>query len=264
MNLFSPSVLHNLTQQIPYEKSLALDLEALMSSYPGFFSGVEIQGQNLYLVMKDQTKLIYNDHQSKSFEQRLEKPDVKDMLGQLYRPGEDRGPFRPDHDPGRFRIDPFFKAIYGASAKEVAANLTRVRFDAARVMFNARNGAARALEDIGQELTALLKKQPQLREYCSHIGGTFNPRKIAGTDRMSPHSWGIAIDLNPRFGAYWRDRKLSGAQVEELSRKFPLEIVEIFEKHGFIWGGKWSHFDLMHFEYRPELLRKWQLSSVSK
>ncbi len=30
------------------------------------------------------------------------------------------------------------------------------------------------------------------------------------------------------------------------------EIVEIFERHGFIWGGKWGHFDTLHFEYRPE------------
>ncbi|MEJ2663631.1 MAG: M15 family metallopeptidase, partial [Spirochaetia bacterium] len=27
-----------------------------------------------------------------------------------------------------------------------------------------------------------------------------------------------------------------------------------FEKYGFIWGGKWYHYDTMHFEYRPELL----------
>ena len=44
-----------------------------------------------------------------------------------------------------------------------------------------------------------------------------------------------------------------------LRDRYPQEIVEIFEKHGFIWGGKWSHFDLMHFEYRPELLQKWRL-----
>ena len=36
--------------------------------------------------------------------------------------------------------------------------------------------------------------------------------------------------------------------------RFPLEVVEVFERHGFIWGGKWAHFDTMHFEYRPELL----------
>ena len=39
-----------------------------------------------------------------------------------------------------------------------------------------------------------------------------------------------------------------------LVNHIPLEIVAIFERHGFIWGGKWSHYDTMHFEYRPELL----------
>ena len=36
--------------------------------------------------------------------------------------------------------------------------------------------------------------------------------------------------------------------------RMPPEIVDIFERHGFIWGGKWYHYDTMHFEYRPELL----------
>jgi len=34
----------------------------------------------------------------------------------------------------------------------------------------------------------------------------------------------------------------------------PWEIIRIFEKHGFIWGGKWYHYDTMHFEYMPEIL----------
>ena len=33
----------------------------------------------------------------------------------------------------------------------------------------------------------------------------------------------------------------------------PKEIVDVFEKYGFIWGGRWYHYDTMHFEYRPEL-----------
>jgi len=36
--------------------------------------------------------------------------------------------------------------------------------------------------------------------------------------------------------------------------EIPWEIVHIFEKHGFIWGGKWYHYDTMHFEYRPEMI----------
>jgi D-alanyl-D-alanine carboxypeptidase len=27
-----------------------------------------------------------------------------------------------------------------------------------------------------------------------------------------------------------------------------------FERAGFIWGGKWYHFDTFHFEYRPEII----------
>ncbi|WP_372236783.1 M15 family metallopeptidase [Campylobacter pinnipediorum] len=33
-------------------------------------------------------------------------------------------------------------------------------------------------------------------------------------------------------------------------------MVDVFEKNGFIWGGRWKHFDTMHFEYRPELFRQ--------
>jgi len=28
--------------------------------------------------------------------------------------------------------------------------------------------------------------------------------------------------------------------------------VQLFESERFIWGGRWYHFDTMHFEYRPE------------
>ena len=67
------------------------------------------------------------------------------------------------------------------------------------------------------------------------------------------NSFGIAIDLNPSLGAYWkweRDQDRLGDMKRRLA--YPGKIVRIFEKHGFIWGGKWYHYDLMHFEYRPE------------
>lgn len=34
----------------------------------------------------------------------------------------------------------------------------------------------------------------------------------------------------------------------------PKAVIEAFESEGFIWGGKWTLWDNMHFEYRPELL----------
>ena len=35
--------------------------------------------------------------------------------------------------------------------------------------------------------------------------------------------------------------------------QMPLALVTIFERHGWIWCGRWYHSDTMHFEYRPEL-----------
>ena len=60
--------------------------------------------------MKNRTKIIYDDGQAKSFEEKLDKPDLKDMLAQLYQPGRSQEPFRPDYDPGRFRVNAFFNA----------------------------------------------------------------------------------------------------------------------------------------------------------
>ena len=257
----APEVLARLGTQFPEKPSLTADLAALTAGYPGFCLGVEVRpDRKIYLIMKNQQKLLYDDGLVKSFEDKLQRPDLKDMLAQVYRPGRGPEPFRPDYDPGRFRVDALFSAVYGASASEVGGHLVSVPFCGARVRFNAQNGAARALENVGRELAALLAQRPQLRQYVFPLGGTFAWRPIAGTNRLSPHSWGIAIDLNPRHGAYWRDRKKTGPEVEAMRNSYPQEIVELFEKHGFIWGGKWSHFDLMHFEYRPEMVKKWELS----
>jgi hypothetical protein len=257
----APEVLAKLGAQFPEKPSLPTDLAALTASYPGFCLGVEVRpDRKIYLIMKNQQKILYDDGLVKSFEDKLKRPDLKDMLAQVYRPGRGQEPFRPDYDPGRFRVDGLFSAVYGASASEVGGHLVSVPFCGVSVRFNAQNGAAKALESVGRELAALLAQRPQLRQYLFPLGGSFSWRPIAGTSRLSPHSWGIAIDLNPRHGAYWRGKTTTGSEVEAMRHNYPQEIVAIFEKHGFIWGGKWSHFDLMHFEYRPEMMKKWQLS----
>ena len=67
------------------------------------------------------------------------------------------------------------------------------------------------------------------------------------------HAWGAAIDINTAYADYWLWHRTGGAAPGYVNR-IPPEIVAIFERHGFIWGGRWAHFDTMHFEYRPELL----------
>ena len=238
------------------EKNFQANLSALFTHYPDFCRGVKIgQDKEIYLIMANGVLLRYDDHRPKSFDERLENPDIEDMFSQVYPLGPAADVFKPDYDPGRFRVDEFFKAVYGNTAAATRANLTRVKFCGQTVSFNRQNGAAEALERVGRELAALLAASPELKAWVFPLAGTFNWRVIAGTDRLSPHSWATAIDLNAKKGGYWRwSKNIKGQGIVDLKKNYPFQIVEIFEKNGFIWGGRWSHFDLMHFEYRPELI----------
>jgi hypothetical protein len=63
-----------------------------------------------------------------------------------------------------------------------------------------------------------------------------------------------AIDIAAAHSHYWQWSKPDADGRFSYKNEIPWEIVEIFERHGFIWGGKWYHYDTMHFEYRPEIL----------
>ena len=113
------------------------------------------------------------------------------------------------------------------------------------------NGVAEKLAAVSAELDRL---PARFDRYLFPPAGTLNCRPIAGTDRMSAHGSATAVDIATAPAHYWRwsPRSLDGTI--PYRNEIPPEIVEIFERHGFIWGGKWYHFDTMHFEYRPELL----------
>ena len=96
-----------------------------------------------------------------------------------------------------------------------------------------------------------MSPQTELSSWIRHLGGTYTWRKIAGEARLSPHSFGMASDLNPNKGPYWR---WSGGSSHPDQATYPRAIVELFEQNGFIWGGKWREYDLMLFEYRPEII----------
>jgi hypothetical protein len=228
-----------------------VDLAVLAGHYGQVITGVQFDRQGrIWVHIKKHGRLIYDDRRPKTPALRLADPDLQDTLAQIYPLGRLKHFPSRWFDPGRIRVEVFFKAVYGRTAAEVRANLVRVPFCGRRVWFNARAGAAQALARVGRELAALLRREPRLKKYVLPMGGTFYWRKIAGTGRLSPHAWGMAIDLNTRYGGYWR----WGGTRTGRTGPYPQQIVRIFERHGFIWGGKWGHFDLPHFEYRPELL----------
>jgi hypothetical protein len=85
----------------------------------------------------------------------------------------------------------------------------------------------------------------------------FNFRTVAGTDTLSQHAFGLAIDINPRCNPMvTRHGVYPPAGTAYLDRDHlrpgmitrPGPVVEIFDAHGWDWGGDWSHVkDFHHF-----------------
>ena len=113
------------------------------------------------------------------------------------------------------------------------------------------NGAAEHLNAVSAELDLLPDK---FNADLFPTAGTYNCRKVAGTEYLSAHGYGIAIDIALKHSSYWRWFLDKPGKTVKYRNAIPMEIVRVFEKHGFIWGGRWHHFDTMHFEYRPELI----------
>jgi len=187
-------------------------------------------------------------NRDRTFDERLYDAALEDMFAIPY----ETGPIIPvtteNHDPGRIRVERLFEAVYGRSERGVA--LAAIRFAGHRVEVHTR--VKDAFLRVGARLQALLREDPSLRKFVRKVGGTFVWRPIAGASLRSSHSYGIAIDLDPSQAAYWRwDEKVGG---RAWHNTLPQTLVDGFESEGFIWGGRWYHYDTMHFEYRPELL----------
>ena len=161
---------------------------------------------------------------------------------------------QPFKDSSRIRDYRLLKTIYGADKAQVKSYLKPLKWvDGTILLFNTQNGAYSALQRVKTRLETLLKENPQWIKYLKNIGGTYHWRTIANTKRLSPHSFGIAIDINVTHSRYWLWDLRHNTFRKDLP-VIPNAIIAIFESEGFIWGGRWWHYDTMHFEYRPEIL----------
>lgn len=85
----------------------------------------------------------------------------------------------------------------------------------------------------------------------------FNDRVIAGTNRVSMHALGLAVDINPLLNPYMSPNRVwypDESHIDRLnmkpgmfSKKHP--IVQAFTERGFEWGGSWERPDYHHFEW---------------
>ena len=241
-------VIDYMTLPLPAGEPLKVAIE---TAYPG----LTIDGEDV--VFSEEKKVPLGTVRGDvSPADRLKKATVREQF--LYRYPLDfdlEARRQPWFDPGRLRSEDFFRALYGGKESVIRRGLERVVYDGLRVdagfKVSSRTCAHVQLQAALEEIAALGHR---MDKYFERPGGGFAWRRIAGTRRLSAHSFGIAVDIDSTLGQYWRWAGTEMGAVDEYRNKIPEELVAIFERRGFIWGGKWHHYDGMHFEFRPELI----------
>ncbi len=91
----------------------------------------------------------------------------------------------------------------------------------------------------------------------------FNYRVVEGTEKLSKHAYGLAVDINPFYNPYVRYNKDGSLHIDpkgsesyaDRSGDFPFKIddndlcLKLFKEHGFTWGGDWNSMkDYQHFQ----------------
>jgi len=195
-------------------------------------------------------------------ESRLDREDVCDPIFYAY-PLEPmtRPPPRPGEMP-TYCTD-VLESLWGSTETEIRNHGRAVRFLDHRMFVNEL--LVEPLSAVERDIGNIAQTDPAVAAWIDDLDITysFTYREIAGSETRSQHSWGLAVDFVPRSyhgrAVYWRwsqvlDRE--GWYEIPVSQRWspPQRVISIFERHGFIWGGKWPHFDGIHFEYRPEIL----------
>ena len=241
-----------------------VDLYCLRRAYPQI-TGMVADAQGQWLVFADGRRVLYaavngpeasggqgaSGGQATSGGQESEwVVNVRVSMAEPY-PLEPERPETPlGVSPGRRRSYDLLQTLYGASPKAVGSHLVQARLMGQHLHLSP--AAAQAMNRADAVLAPQAAYEPRLKTLLKMDGG-FAWRRIAGENRLSPHAFGIAFDISPGIATYWRWSKL---RPHPLQKSYPASIVAAFENEGFIWGGKWHEYDLMHFEYRPEIICK--------
>lgn len=246
------------------------ELRALcyIRAYPEFFTAY----RNGYLITPRGAKILFDDKRKKDCERLVldvsvgdETFDPDDAFFWKY-PACTAIPtvdMPPAGDPGRIRPLSIFSYMYGSTPAERRKRMRAIEWVSPpdgrpnTIMVTTVNGVDKALMRVVREINGLCPERKRLLfgvlyQVRGHSG--YHERQVRGFPlRLSGHAYGIALDI------YWDDEYFSGCHQGEPYRyrnNVPGFLVDIFERNGFIWGGRWHSYDAMHFEYRPELLQR--------
>lgn len=179
--------------------------------------------------------------------------------------------------------DSVWNRINGVSYKK-GCPVKRNNLRYMKVLHVTRNGSVRTgelicHESIAQDLLDIFKELYKARYVIERVElidkynasdersmeanntSCFNYRTMTGSNKVSKHGYGMAIDINPLYNPYIKGNKVEPASGRkyafnrEKRNDIPMKIdrndlcYKLFIKHGFSWGGAWrSVKDYQHFE----------------
>jgi hypothetical protein len=104
---------------------------------------------------------------------------------------------------------------------------------------------AQAFKNVFNELLSSYGERKINELEINDFGGCFNYRLMRGSrTKLSAHSWGTAIDLDPNRNTLKETHKTA-----RFARPDYKAMIDIFEKHGFASLGRLKDKDWMHFQY---------------
>lgn len=83
-----------------------------------------------------------------------------------------------------------------------------------------------------------IQESLELRRLLKDFDGGYAWRRQRNYKAMSRHGWGLAFDINDE------DNQLGDTTPAQDPR-----IIDVFRRHGFLWGGTFHRPDGMHFEF---------------
>lgn len=121
-------------------------------------------------------------------------------------------------------------------------------------------GLRPTVDSLKRVLAEVRKAHPEVYESLGS-SGMLCARTIAGSSKLSNHSWGCAVDINIQgaldgINVGGGTGRLDGKTLAGLAAMAPF-----FNEAGWYWGVGFSTFeDGMHFEVADETIRDWHIS----
>ncbi|WP_201340990.1 hypothetical protein [Abyssogena phaseoliformis symbiont] len=143
------------------------NVRKLLRSYPNIIATFN----DNHIIFKDSKRLLFNDNKTKTPDELLTNPDIKDQFHYPYQKGVVTTPPKPRFDPERITNQDFFKTTYGNTQEKVEQNLTEIiwapKLDERKIKVTKINGVASKIKAIGEELD----NYPKLEPFIHNIAG---------------------------------------------------------------------------------------------